>query len=145
MNQPMRIAIAAGIVWYALGMPGVGGKAPLVPSNYSGRLSSLHVAAGGMDPADRATMAGALAAAGNALAADTRGLVGTTEAAQRFYVAVLEFGYAGMGSPKQKYPAVASALSAEFERVVGKDVAAMDAAKRAELAETFKEAAAAVR
>ena len=141
MSQPVRLALAAGIVWYAMGMPGVGGGGLVSPlSPYAGPLAAVHSAGAAMSPADRATLSAAMTAAGDALAADSRGLVDTTEEAQEFFVAVLEFSYVGMGKPSAKYPEVAKAISAEMERVVGTEVASIDAAKRQELVNAFHEA-----
>jgi hypothetical protein len=148
MSGYLRPALAAAIVWYALGMPGLpvtpgGGGGGTVP--YAGTLSALHAASRSMDAADRASLSEALTAAGEMLRADSRGLVDTTEAAQRYVSAVLEFSYNGLGQPKQRYPAVADAISAEMLRVVGDTAGAFDAAGRARLAESLAEAGRATR
>jgi len=93
-----------------------------------------------MESKDRASLSEALSAAGDMLRADSRGLVDTTEAAQRYVSAVLEFSYNGLGQPKQRYPAVADAISAEMLRVVGDVSGPFDAAGRARLAEALAEA-----
>lgn len=145
MTPQVRLLLAGGVVWYALGMPGVGGGGLAPSAPYTGRLTAVHSAASAMSSADRATLSAAMRAAGDALAADSRGLVNTTEAAQRFFVAVLEFSYVGMGKPQAKYPAVAKALADEMEAAVGTEVAALDAAGRQKLVDAFHEAAEALK
>lgn len=145
MSQPVRIAIAAGVVWYALGMPGYqpaggGGVGP-----YVGGATAVHSASRSMPAGDRATLSAALIAAGDALAADSLGMVGTTETAQKFVKAVLEFSYAGMGKPAAKYPEVAAAIQRELEATFGTDIATVDAAKRSAISEKLRTVGAAVK
>ena len=148
MNAYLRPALAAAIVWYALGMPGLpsavkpggGGTVP-----YAGTLTALHTASRSMESKDRASLSEALAAGGEMLTADSRGLVDTTEAAQRYVAAILEFSYNGLGKPTQRYPAVADGISAEAKRVVGDTAGSFDAAGRSSLAESLKEMARAIR
>ena len=144
MTQPVRIAIAAGVVWYALGMPGYqpaggGGVGP-----YAGGSTAVHSASRSMPAGDRATLSAALIAAGDALAADSLGMVGTTETAQKFVKAVLEFSYVGMGKPAAKYPEVAAAIQRELEATFGTDIATIDAAKRSAISEKLRTVGAAV-
>ena len=145
MSQPVRLAVAAGVIWYALGMPGFqnGGGGGVVP--YSGGATAVHTAARSMPAADRATLSAALIAAGDALAADSLGMVGTTETAQKFVKAVLEFSYAGMGKPAAKYPEVAAAIQKELEATFGTDIATIDAAKRSAISEKLRTVGAAVK
>ena len=144
MNQPVRMAVAAAIVWYALGMPGYqpagGGAAP-----YVGGATAAHTASRAMPSGDRATLSAALSAAGDALAADSLGMVADTLTAQKFVKSVLEFSYVGMGKPAAKYPAVASAIQQELEAVFGSEVSAIDAGKRSAIASKLQTLGAAVR
>lgn len=137
--QSLRLVAAAVILWavFGGGIPsGPSGSAP-----YAGPMAAVHSASRGMTPADRAAFSEALSAGGDALAADTRGLVSSTAAAQRYVAALLEFSYNGMGKPSAKYPAVADALSAEMRKAVGDTDQALDAVGRGRLAEALREAA----
>lgn len=143
-EQSVRLVAAAVVLWAVFG----GGVGPVLPpssSTYSGPMAELHASSRSMAAADRAALSAALAAGGDALSADTRGLVSTTEAAQRYVAAVLEFSYNGLGRPSAKYPAVADALSNEMRKVVGDDSKALDAAGRSRLAEAFRESSRALR
>lgn len=139
MSDNVRLLIAAGVVWYAFGMPGMpDGATPSGP--YTGPLTALHSAGAGMASGDRATLSAAMSAAGDALAADSRDIVDTTAEAQDFFLAVVEFSYTGMGKPSAKYPAVAKALSDAVKGVVGDEAKALDAADKAKLVEVLREA-----
>lgn len=136
--QTLRVVAAAVILWAVFG----GGipSGPSLSAPYAGPMGSLHSASRSMAPKDREELSAALAAGGDALAADSRGLVSTTAAAQRYVAALLEFSYNGMGKPSSKYPAVAEALSAEMRKTVGEVDQSLDAAGRARLAEALREA-----
>lgn len=143
MNRDtLRAIVVVGALWVAFASPTMPGVS--VPP-YAGGMSGLHTAAASMAPGDRAALSSALAAAADAVAADTRGMIDTTEKAQRVVFAVLEFSYVGMGKPSAKYPAVAEALSTEMRRVVGDTAGPFDATGRGRLAAAFREAAGAVR
>jgi hypothetical protein len=139
MNSTVvRAAVAAGILWFVFFS---GGSLPVVPSvtPYTGPLTAAHSAAQSMQGSDRAALSEALTAGGEMLRADSRGLVGTTEAAQRYVAGILEFSYNGLGKPTQKYPSVADAISAEAKRIVGDTVGPFDAAGRSRLADALTE------
>lgn len=136
--------MAAAIVWYALGMPGYqpagGGVSP-----YVGGATAVHTASRSMPATDRETLSAALKAAGDALAADSLGMVADTAAAQKFVKAVLEFSYVGMGKPAAKYPEVAAAIQQELEATFGTEVASIDASKRSAIASKLQTLGAAVK
>ena len=132
-----RYAAAALLVWYALGDTPAG--------TYTGSMAGLHDASRSMAADDRQSLAEAMTAGGDMLAADTRGLVNTTEKAQEFVAGILEFSYNGIGKPKTKYPAVADAISAEMQKAVGDKVGPFDAAGRARLVDSLLEAGRALR
>ena len=147
-SNTIRMIVCAGIVWYALtggklpggGVPGVAPSGP-----YTGSMTALHTAAATMDPKDRAVLAEAMAAAGEMLAADSLGLVSTTEEAQRYIKAVTSFDYVGIGKPTTKYPAVAKAFQDELTKVIGSDVAPVTPAMRSAVAAALAEASKATR
>jgi hypothetical protein len=98
-----------------------------------------------MDPKDRAVFAEAMAAAGEMLAADSLGMVSTTEELQRYIKAVTEFDYVGIGKPTTKYPAVAKAFQAELVKAIGTDVAQVTPAIRSAVAAALAESSKATR
>jgi len=143
MNQTMiRLALAAGIVWFAL--QGNPGGSP-VSGPYSGSLTSLHQAAQGMESKDRSAMADGFKAGADMVAADTRGLIKTTEIAQTFLLALLEFNYNGTAKPSKKYPSVASEVERVFKAALGDDIKAMTDSDRAKLADSLREMSKALR
>jgi hypothetical protein len=146
MNAYLRPALAAAIVWYALGMPGLpsAGK-PGGGGSYVGPMSALHTAASSMPAREREVLSEALAAAGEMLAGDVQGLVANTEGLQRYIKAVTEFDYIGIGKPTAKYPGVASALQSELSKVIGSDVAPVTASIRSSVSAALTEAGKAVR
>jgi hypothetical protein len=137
-NDLVRYGLAAAVLWYVFAGPAAG---PVVPASgpYTGTMSALHTAAASMDGKDRKSLADAVSTAGEILKADTRGLLDTTEEAQRYVAAVLEFSYNGLGQPKQRYPAVADAISAEAKKIVGETSGTFDAAGRAKLSDALAE------
>lgn len=142
-STAIRLALAAAALWLVLG----GGGGSVVPSvaPYSGSMTNLHQASREMPAADRAALSGALDAAGKMLASDSKGLVATTAAMQKFVTAVLEFDYVGVGKPSAKYPSAASALQSEMQRALGSDVGPVDSAVRSRMVSALTEAALAVR
>lgn len=147
-NNTVRLLLVAGAVWYALsGAGGVGSilNGQAQSAAYSGRLTDLHSASRSMDPKDRAALSEALTAAGSMLAADRKGLVGTTSELQRYILAVTEFDYLGLGTPKSKYPAVASAIERELSAAYGKDETQVTADMRSRVSEVMAEAGRALR
>lgn len=147
-NNTMRLLLLGGIVWYVLS--GAGGITSVLNGQsqsavYSGRLTELHSASRSMDPKDRAALSEALTAAGSMLAADRKGLVGTTSELQRYILAVTEFDYLGLGTPKSKYPSVASAIERELSAAYGKDETQVTADMRSRVSEAMAEAGRALR
>lgn len=141
-SQVVRMAVAAGIVWYALGMPGLPPSvSPSAP--YAGSLTAVHSATRDMVAADRQGLAEALAAAGRMLADDRAGLIKTTEDLQKFVRGTLAYGYSSFSV--KKYPASAAAIQAELERVVGDKIEAVTPEKRAAVASMLEEAGRATR
>lgn len=143
MNQTMiRLALAAGIVWFAL--QGNPGGSP-VSGPYSGSLTSLHQAAQGMEPKDRSAMADGFKAGADMVAADTRGLIKTTEVAQTFLLALLSFDYNGVYTPTKKYPSVASEVEKVFTQTLGDEIKPMTSTDRDKLASALREMSNALR
>ena len=141
----IRMILAAGIVWYALGgqIPGVSvpGVAPSGP--YTGSMTALHTAAASMDPKDRAVLSEALAASGEMISADRAGLLTSTEALQKAARGSIAFGYSTF--TVTKYPAVASLIQADLEKAIGSEVAAVTPEIRGKVAGVLSEAARALK
>lgn len=146
-STTIRLVVAGALLWWGLGHPGFPGGGSIIPSvtPYTGSLTAAHSASRSMDAKDRQNLSEALSAGGEMLRADTRGLVSTTEAAQRYVAGILEFSYNGLGKPSQKYPSVADAISAEAKRVVGDTSGTFDAAARSRLADSLAELGRAIR
>lgn len=145
-NNTIRFLLLAGICWYAFS----GGAGPLLNGQaqsgpYTGKLTELHSASRSMDPKDRAVLSEALSAAGSMLAADQKGLVGTTSDLQKYILAVTEFDYLGIGKPTTKYPAVAAAIEKELVAAYGKDQANITPDIRSRVADVMAEAGRALR
>jgi hypothetical protein len=141
-STAIRFVIAAGLIYYALSGSGGGS---IVPASYTGSLTSLHQAAQGMESKDRSAMADGFRAGADMVAADTRGLIKTTEVAQTFLLALLSFDYNGVAKPSKKYPAVASEVEKVFTQTLGDDIKAMTDSDRAKLADSLREMSKALR
>ena len=135
-NSTLRLAIAAGILWYAFGSGG--GIVPSL-SPYAGPMKEVATAAGSMPSTDRRALSETMLAGSKMLDADKLGKVDTTEKFQSFVKTLLEFSYNGIGAPAAKYPTVARAIQTELEKATGPKVEKIDATKRSELSRTLKE------
>lgn len=123
----VRVAVAAALVWYALGAPGL--PPNIAPSaGYSGSLSELHTAAGEMESSDRAGLSGSLGAAADMLEKDPARLITDTASLQRFTRGVIGFGYSSFSV--KKYPRVADEVQKQLETVVGEASEALTDEKR---------------
>ncbi|MGA0041056.1 MAG: hypothetical protein ACO3NZ_14520 [Pirellulales bacterium] len=143
-QQTFRIAVAAAVVWYALGTPGLNtpGIGPAAP--YSGPMSAVHQAASSAASADRSALSQAFEAGADMLAADSRDLVGTTDKAQDYVLAILTWGYNGIGKPAQKYPQLADAIEAELTKIYGTEQKALTPSEKAAIVSALRELSKAV-
>ena len=137
----IRLAVAAAIVWYALGMPGLPSAVSVPP--YGGGLAALHTESRAMQPVDRQGLAEALSAAAKMLEGDRAGLLKTTEDVKEFVRGVVAYGYTSFSVAK--YPQVAAAVQAELEKAVGGEVTAVTPEIRSRTAAALVQAAEAVR
>lgn len=140
-NFAVRLLIACGLVLYLYSS----GNLLEVAVPYSGPLTKLHEEAAKMDRKDREALGEGLIAAGEMLAADRLGLVSTTEEAQRYVKAVLEFDYLGLGKPTVKYPLVSAAVESELKKATGEDTAQMTPELRRSISAALLESGKAVR
>jgi len=144
MSAYLRPALAAAIVWYALGMPGLpvtpggGGAAP-----YAGTLSALHTASRSMESKDKEGLSEALSAVAAMIRDDRLDAIKTTSDIQRMIETGLDFGYSTF--QVKKYPAVGQAVQDEISKAVGTQEGTADAAIKAKVAGVIEEAARAVR
>ena len=144
MNNVARIAGGALLIWVALGTPGMPTGGGLVPSApYSGSMSALHSAAGSMDAKDRQGLSEVMAATAAMVKDDRTQMIKTTEDVQKMIRGAMSFGYSTFSS--SKYPAVASAVQSELERVVGSTIEPLDSGKRAAVVAALEEMARAIK
>lgn len=137
-TDTIRLAAAAALIWWGLGMPGLkgGGVIPFGPrAPYAGAMTELHAAAGEMEAKDRAILSDALVAGGEMVRADSRKLLDSTSEANDFFIGLMTFDYAGLAKPSTKYPRVADELEKQFRSVVGDDIASMDDSQRSRFAD----------
>jgi hypothetical protein len=136
----IRLILAAGIVWYALGgsLPSVGPVA-----TYTGPLTALHTAARSMDPKDREGLSEALQALGKMVSDDRMGAIKTTADVQTFIETGLNFGYSTFQT--KQYPTVAQYLQDEISKVVGGIEGPADAAVKSRVSAALDDASRAVR
>jgi hypothetical protein len=123
----VRLAVVGAILGYVLGGEG-GGTTPSGP--YTGPYTSIHSAAQSMEKNDRANMSQAFTAGHDMVSADKRNLLDNTQEAADYLTGLLTFDYNGIQPPSKKYPALADAIEAEFQKAVGTDIKAMDSAEK---------------
>lgn len=142
MNQKtIRIALAAGIIWYAVGGPG-GSLPDIGGGQYSGSLRSVNEAAAKMAATDRTGLSESMNAAARMLEQDKAGLITSTEALQQFIRGTTAYGYSSFSVAK--YPDVADAVQEQLEKAVGSKVGPLDPSTKNETVETLKELAKAI-
>jgi len=137
-STAVRLAIAAGIAYYALSGGG-GDSLPVMTDAYSGSMTALHSSSRSMDSHDRAVMSAAFTTASDMLAADQRNIVSDTQKAQDFVVGVLSFSYVGVGQPATKYPMVADAVEAELKKIYGDDIKPLTSSEKQRVVEVLDE------
>jgi hypothetical protein len=144
----IRVAIVLATLGYVFGGGGVKPDpeppAPIVEP-YTGSMTGLHQTSRSMAPEDREVLADAFDAGGDMVNADGRGLIKTTEKAQDFVVALLEFDFNGIYKPTQRYPSLADAVQGELEKCLGDEIKPMDASDRSRFAACLDEMGRALR
>jgi hypothetical protein len=124
----VRLAVVGAILGYVFN-DGGGGTSPSGP--YTGPMAAVHSAAQSMEKNDRAAnMSQAFTAGHDMVSADKRNLLDNTQEAADYLTGLLTFDYNGIQPPSKKYPALADAIEAEFQKAVGTDIKAMDSAEK---------------
>lgn len=141
-NDLIRIAIAGGIVYFALtgGTPGGGGTSS-VP--YTGSMTSVHSAASSMESPDKQGLSEALTAASKMLDDDKAKLIKTTEDIQQFTRGSMSYGYSSFSLGK--YPEVSRAVQSELEKAVGSEIVPVTPEIKSKVVATLKELGDAIR
>lgn len=146
----IRIGIVLATLAYVFGGDGGGRRpepeppAPVVEP-YVGSLTALHQATRSMEEADRANMSAGFELGADQVDADKRGLIDKTDIAQTFLLALIEFNYAGLGKPSQKYPQVADEVEKVFTDTLGDEVKPMNSSDRSRLSSALREMSKAIR
>ena len=134
----IRFAVGGAILYYVLsGSIGGGSITPSGP--YSGPMTAVHSAAQSMEKSDRQNIAQAFLAGGDMVAADKRNLLDNTQEASDYMVGLLTFDYNGLAKPSTKYPGLASAIEAEFQKAVGTDIKGMDSSAKQKFIDFLRE------
>lgn len=132
----VRLAVVGAILGYVFND---GGEKTTPSEPYTGPYTAIHSAAQSMEKNDRANMSQAFTAGHDMVSADKRNLLDNTQEASDYMVGLLTFDYGGLAKPSQKYPALADAIEAEFQKAVGTDIKGMDASAKQKFIDFLKE------
>ncbi len=133
MNDILRFAFAAAVVWYAVNMnatPGGGG------GGGGGGGSSPLPGVSSMERADRRGLSESLVAIARVVEDDRLRAMKTTADVQEAIEVMLSYGYSAF--QLKRYPEVASQVQDALSLAVGKDVKPLDDATRREVVKTLR-------
>jgi hypothetical protein len=129
VNDLLRIAAAAGLVWYAVNMDAT-------PTGGGGSAKPL-AGVSSMERVDREGLSEALAAIARIVEDDRLKAMKTTADAKEAIEVMLSYGYSAF--QVKKYPGVAAEVQDALADAVGKDVKPLDDSTRREVVKTLRD------
>jgi hypothetical protein len=129
VNDILRIAVAGGLIWWAVNMDATGGG--------GGSSSSPLPGVSSMERVDREGLSEALAAIARIVEDDRLKAMKTTADTQTAVEVMLSYGYSAF--QLKKYPEVATQVQDALADAVGPDVKPLDDSTRRDVVKTLRE------